>query len=57
VRDGIYFNKQHQTYEIRQYGKENLPVSGKPFYNQRTGRVELYDDISKAPVSFPPGAA
>ena len=51
AKDGICFDKLHQTYEIRQYGKDPIPLSGQNFYNQRTGMVEVYDDISKAPVS------
>ena len=51
AKDGIYFDKIHQTYEIRQYGKEPLPLSGQDFYNQKTGKVEIYEDLSKPPVS------
>jgi hypothetical protein len=50
AKDGIYYDKIHQTYEIRQYGKEPMPLSGREFYNQRTGMVEIYEDLSKPPV-------
>ena len=51
AKDGIYYDKIHQTYEIRQYGKDPLPLSGQDFYNQKTGMVEVYQDLSKPPVS------
>jgi hypothetical protein len=49
-RDGVYYDKIHATFEIRQFGKANLPLSGKEFYNPVNGMVEVYDDILKPPV-------
>jgi hypothetical protein len=56
AKDGVYFDKEHQTYEIRQYGKDALPLSGKPFYNRGKKCVELYDDLSKPPLVVSAGA-
>lgn len=49
-RDGIYFDKKHQTYEVRQFGKPSKPVSGRPFYNHLNGMNETYDDVTQPPV-------
>jgi hypothetical protein len=50
ANDGIYFDKVHATWEVRQYGKPAQPVSGKLFNNVLTGMKEIYDDLSKPPV-------
>lgn len=50
AKDGVYFDKVHRTWEVRQHGKPALPVSGKLFNNVSTGMIEMYEDLSKPPI-------
>ena len=50
AREGVFWCKNTETWEVRRDGQPNQPVSGHWFHNKNKGVLELYNDVRQDPV-------
>jgi len=49
-REGVFWSKRTETFEVRREGYPSTAVSGHWFFNKINGKLEMYGDIRQPPV-------
>jgi len=50
-REGVFWSKRTETFEVRREGYPSMPVSDQWFFNKINGKLEMYGDIRQPPVT------
>jgi hypothetical protein len=49
-REGVFWSRRTETFEVRREGYPSTPVSGHWFFNKISGKLEMYGDTRQPPV-------
>ena len=52
AREGAFWSKRTETFEIRRDGQPSKPVSGHWFHNKEKGLLEKYEDVRQPQVEI-----
>ena len=49
-REGVFWSKRTETFEVRREGYPSSPLSEHWFFNEINGKLEMYGDIRQPPL-------